>query len=91
MKGENNSHYGKHLSEETKRKMSERKKGIPNIKLSKPVLQIDKQTNEIIAEFPSVSEVKRMFNFNAGHIASCCRGIRKQAYGFIWKYKESVA
>lgn len=79
---------GKKLSEEHKKKLSE---SHLNGKCSKIVLQIDKETNEIIAEFPSVSEVKRMFNFNHGHIASCCRGIRKQAYGFIWRYKESVA
>ena len=87
-KGKQSWSKGKHCSEETKRKMSE---SHLNGKCSKIVLQIDKETNEIIAEFPSVSEVKRMFNFNAGNIASCCRGICKQAYGFIWKYKESVA
>ena len=79
------------FSEETKRKMSEARKGIPNIKLSKPVLQIDKDTNEVIAEFPSTMEVKRQLGFNHSHIASCCNGKRKSAYGYIWRYKEESA
>lgn len=82
---------GKHHSEEIKKKMSEAKKGIPNIKLSKPVLQIDMITNEIIAEFPSIREIERQFGFLHSNISKCCNGKQKSAYGFKWKYKESVA
>ena len=55
---------------------------------SKPVLQIDKYTNEIIAEFPSASEVQRQFGFLQSQISLCCNGKNKQAYGFKWKYKN---
>ena len=61
-----------------------------NGKKSKPVLKIDPISNEIIAEFPSTKEAERQTGFN--HIYLWCRGIRKSADGFIWKYKEeSVA
>lgn len=77
----------KPMSEEARRKMSEERKGIPNIKLSKPLLQIDKNTNEIIAEFPSVMEAERQLGLRSRHISACCRGERKSAYGYIWRYK----
>ena len=90
-KGKKSNMYGKHHTEETRRKISEAKKGVFNIKSSKPVLQIDKQTNEVIAEFPSTMEVKRQLGFSCSNISACCLGKIKSAYGFKWKYKESVA
>ena len=86
-KGEKHWFYGKHHSEETKQKISKGKKGIPNIKLSKPVLQIDKNTNEVIAEFPSIMEVQRQLGYKQGNISMCCNGNRKTCGGFIWQYK----
>lgn len=61
-------------SQETKKKLSEARKGIPNIKLSKPVLQIDMITNEIIAEFPSIREVERQLGYSQPNISKCCKG-----------------
>ena len=63
------------------------KKGIYNTKLSKPVLQIDKNTNEVIAEFPSAKEAHRQLGYSQGHISACCRMETKQSYGYIWRYK----
>ena len=61
-------------------------------KLSKPVLQIDKNTNEFIAEFPSIHQVERQLGINNAHISKCCLGKRNTAGGYKWKYKEeSVA
>ena len=86
-KGEKHWFYGKHHSEETKQKISKGKKGIPNIKLSKPVLQIDKNTNEIIKEFPSVMEVERQLGFYQSNISNCCKGKRKTVGCYKWQYK----
>lgn len=84
-KGDKNGMYGKHLSEEHKNNLS---KALTNRSdQSKPVLQIDKNTNEVVAEFPSIHEVKRQLNYNSGHIASCCNGKKKSYGGFIWRYK----
>lgn len=60
-------------------------------KLSKPVLQMDK-TNKIIAEFPSIMEVKRQLGISQSSISMCCKGKRKTCGGYKWKFKEeSVA
>lgn len=82
---------GKHHTEEAKNKISEAN--------SKPVLQIDKNTNEVIEEFPSTIEVERQLGFANTHISACCNGGYfckgrnkwvniSQAHGFKWKYKE---
>lgn len=79
---------GRKLSEETKHKISKSLKGIPNIKLSKPVLQIDKNTNEVIAEFSSALEVQRQLGYSQSNISACCneKPHYNSAYGFKWKY-----
>ena len=98
-KGEKNYFYGKHLSEEHKKKLSESHKGInfseerkrkigeanKNGKCSKPVLQIDPKTNEIIKEFPSTREVERQLGLT--HITHCCLGKQKTCGGYKWQYK----
>lgn len=60
---------------------------INNPKISKPVLQIDKDANEVIAEFPSAMEVQRQLGFANQHISDCCNGKFKQAYGYKWSFK----
>lgn len=42
-----------------------------------------------LMEFPSVHEAARSISKNgvAGNISECCKGRRKTAYGYIWKYK----
>ena len=83
---------GRKVTEETRKKLSENHKGKYNTKCSKPILQINRYTNEVIAEFPSIIQVERDFGYDKGAISKCCNGKRKSAYGFIWKYKEeSVA
>ena len=90
------AHRGKKLSDEHKRKMSEAQKGKKHSKEaknkiseanSKPVLQINKDTNEIITEFPSVMEVERQLGFYQSNISMCCNGKRKTVGGFKWQYK----
>ena len=56
-------------------------------KLSKAVLQFDLQDN-FIKEFSSTHQVERETGFNQSYICACCKGKLKQAYGFIWRYKE---
>ena len=54
-------------------------------RLSKQVLKIDKDTNEIIELYSSVQEAERKNNIK-NHIGSVCSGKRKTAGGYIWKY-----
>ena len=74
------SHIGKHHSEETRNKISESKP-------KKPVLQYSK-TGELIAEYSSLTEASRQTGCDKSHICNCCKGNRKSAGGFIWKYKK---
>ena len=101
--GENNPMFGKHLSEDTKRKISESKTGIifteeHRKKMSqankgkiyaptKSVIQYSKD-GEFIAEYNSVMEASRYTGCDNSIICKCCKGTRKSAGGFIWKYKE---
>ena len=78
--GENNYWYGKHHSEESKQKMAENRP-------SKLVLQFSKD-GEFIAEYSSIHEAERHTGLSASNICKCCRGERKSAGGFIWRYKE---
>ena len=70
--GEKNPMFGKHHSDETKKK------------LSKKVLQFTLD-GVFIREWESTQECGRN-GFNQGHVAACCRGERKSAYGFKWCY-----
>lgn len=54
---------------------------------SKPIIQLDKDTEEIIAIFPSIAEAYRALGKDhSGHVASVCQGKRKTAYGYKWRY-----
>lgn len=59
------------------------------VKQCKTVIQLDKETEEILNVFPSIAEA---YNFlgkqHSGHIAAVCNGKRKTAYGYKWKYGE---
>lgn len=53
----------------------------------KAVYQINKQTKEIIKEYPSTSSTKED-GFNPTNVGQVCRGEKKSHKGYIWKYKE---
>lgn len=73
-----NSNWGTHIERVRKQ--------LINGKKSKPVLQYDLEGN-FIKEWPSVMEIERTLNYANSNISACCLGKRKQAYGYIWKYK----
>lgn len=46
---------------------------------------------EKIAEYEMIEDVRREYNLKkkaCSHITACCKGIRKHAYGYIWRYKN---
>ena len=95
-KGENNHMYGKHHTEETKKKMSEAQKGEKGSMYgktgekhprSKPVVQIDPNTNEVKV-WGSTREAERIGGFCHNAIGKCCRGKLKTYKGFKWMYLE---
>lgn len=56
-----------------------------NGKLSKEVIQLDLEGNEI-ARFPSANEIQRQLCFSEAHISKCCLGKYKTAYNYKWRY-----
>lgn len=69
---------GHKVSEDTRRKI-----GISN---GKRVAMIESKTNEILKTYDSASEAARVNSLNNSKISSVCRGKRKTAGGFVWKY-----
>ena len=52
-----------------------------------PIMQIDKQTNEIINKFNSIKEAVFLLGLpesKQNHISECINGKRKTAYGYKW-------
>ena len=83
---------GKHgiYSEETLKKLSESLKGKPSWQKGKPsynrkpVLKYDLNGN-FIKKYDCITDALKE-NPKAGHIGEVCKGYRRQAGGFIWKY-----
>lgn len=68
---------------------------IPNTEISKenlsiPVVQIDKNTDQPIKIYPSAIAAEKELNIQR-HINSVCKGSRKTAGGFKWKYLSDLA
>lgn len=81
-KGKTPWNKGKSHTAETKKKMSEIH--------SKPVLQIDKNTNEVISEYKSLTEVQNKLGFCCSSISNCCSGRTKTSYGYKWQLKTGI-
>lgn len=93
---------GREVSKETREKIGRGNKGkvvseevrakIRNYQLSNAsskyvsVLQYDLDNN-LLNRFNSITEASKSINKDASHIVSCCKGNRKTAYGFIWRYE----
>lgn len=99
----NKNRLGQKQSEECKRKISEKNKGKfageknyfhshkftgANHHSARAVEMYDMQGN-LICSRDSISEFKKILGKKeVGHISAVCKGKRKSAYGFKWKYKE---
>lgn len=63
------------------------KRGIQS--MQKSIIQLDKNTEEVINIFPSLQAAcDYLGKQSSGHIPDVCRGKRKTAYGYKWKYGE---
>ena len=61
-------------------------KGIEACK--KKVLQISKDDNSIICEYPSATSAALAIGMRTQDISNSCNGRQQTAGGFIWKYKQ---
>lgn len=78
-KGSGNPMFGRHPK-------SEFKKGVPNVRMSKKVLQYDLNGN-FIKEWPSIAEASRFLKTSNQNIVKVCQGKRNKCAGYIWRYK----
>lgn len=53
---------------------------------SKHILQFTKK-GEFVTEWTSLMSLERLIGKRRSHVADCCKGKRKTAYGYLWKYK----
>lgn len=88
-KGKESPLKGIPLSENHRKKLSEAHIGKPRLdvseNLSKAVAQYTK-SGELIATYKSLSEASEKTDCPVSNISSCCKGKRKSAKGFIWKF-----
>ena len=83
-----------HITDETKRKISESKKGkTPNRDYkewaktrTKPILQYDLQGN-FITKYSNTLEAAKKTGSNPSTISKVCRGIFSQTNGYRWEYE----
>lgn len=61
--------------------------------LKMAVYQLDKKTDQIIKSYPSTHDAARALGDDRknAHIRECCRGLRKSAYGYKWRFIEDIA
>ena len=52
----------------------------------KKVIQINKDTKEIIKIYNSIIEASKELKINYSSIVNCCKGRYKTSGGYIWKY-----
>lgn len=76
---------GRVFSDETRKKMSEAKKGKAPIHLQRRICQYTKN-GSFVKAYNSISEAARELGGNNGNICSALKGKLKTAYGYTWKY-----
>ena len=80
--GKNNGMYGKHHTEEAKRKIAEKRIGKPAPKRNTtPVVCV-----ELNQTFNDAASAAKILNCQSGVILAVCRGERKTCCGYHWKF-----
>jgi len=82
-KGEKNWAFGKHLSDETKKRLSESRMGLVLKSLRKPVLCI--KDGQIIKRYDRLTDVKED-GFATSAVSLCCQRKQKFHKGYQWAY-----
>lgn len=86
--GEKNPFYGKHHSEESRRKISNALKGRTNPKRYIPVDELELDGITVIKRHDSISAAAMETGINRANISACCRGKLKTAGKRKWRYAK---
>ena len=77
----------KRVSKNTGQKRTEEQKANISKGKYKPILQYTLD-GEFVREWESIKAAREEMGWSSGNISYCCKGFRKSAYGFIFKYKN---
>lgn len=53
---------------------------------TKPVLQLDKETGEVLREWECMRDIERELGIRHSSVSACCNGKQNTAGGFKWQY-----
>jgi hypothetical protein len=76
---------GRVASLETRKKIADSKKGVPNIHSRKKIIKVDSKSGEVLERYEMISDVKKD-GFSTYAVQNCLSGISKTSGKFIWKY-----
>ena len=82
--------YGKHFTEEHKRKISEAKKGKIYEHMKKFCKKIDQYdiNGNYLKTWGSMSSIEKELGILGTHVSRVCRGVRKTTGGYVFKYHQ---
>ena len=65
-------------------------KGYPFGKKPRAVRCLDRETDEVIAEYRSIFDAAKALGKMSARapITFCCQGLQASAYGYRWEYKD---
>jgi group I intron endonuclease len=87
-KGSRNANYGKHFSEEHRRKIGDAQRGGKH-PFAKTVIQFDKQGVKIKV-YSSTTEAEKETGISRVCISGVCNGKQKTAGGYRWSYADEM-
>ncbi len=77
---------GKKMPEDIRKKMSEKRKGVSPSNKGKIIYQYSIE-GEFLGEI-FLYDIPKEFNIPCSNVIKCCKGDRKKAGGYIWKYNK---
>ena len=84
--GRGNQNFGKHFTEEHRRKIGDAQRGGKH-PFAKAVVQLSKDGEEI-KTYPSTTVAEMETGIKHGSISSACKGKLHTAGGYVWRYAE---